>query len=404
MSAKALLRGVSLALLVVLAALNPLAASNRVEAQTTLIESSLANGTLIVDTEFYTVRLNTSVRGVLEDVVLKGVDGRVDVFDPGAPSFLSPLISVVGSGGEVLEINLSDAEWEIGVLENTSNLLVASLTPSLEGYNVSLDVNVIVSFRASLPYFTYLLAMRNSGDEALSISGPRGSVAVSVGFNNIEGNVTFAAYTVAGGYRPVVFENESLIKWVFGETQSSLLAIAPGEDAEFIVFTRPVYPLPSTALGEAGGNSSSITVFYPNMTLNALETRTLSLDIGYVPADPIPLALAGLGDAMERLGGNFSAAIEYLISLPERVEEMNATIRNLEETLESLRSQVDNLTETLERYQGIEDFYKSDVKRYQDLANRFREELRGSNQRMIAAATAGIILGFIGGIIARRRY
>ncbi len=401
-----MLRGLYiLVLLLVPAIYMPLSgAFSTVWAQGAQIESSFENGTLVVATEFYSVRFNGSVRGVMEDITVNSLDGRIDVFDQGLPSIFDVTIWVSKGAGEPLEVDLSAVEWNITVLENTSSLLVAAFNPSLEGYNASIDVRVIVSFRASVPYFTYLLAIRNSGEEDISLSSPRGGIAVRAGFNHAGYNVTFAAYTIAGGYRPVVFTNETRLTWVFGQTGSTIIALASREEPEFAVIARPLSPVPERAVARTEANSSLVTVIYPNITLKPLETTLLSIDVGYVPADPIPLALAGIADALERLGPEASSLINDLLELPSQLEVMNRTIQDLEERVESLQDRVENLTETLENYQGIEDFYKSDIKRLQDQVKRLRDELRGSNERMIAGIAAGIILGFIGGLIARRRY
>ena len=373
-------------------------------AQAARIEASLENNTLTVDTEFYSIKLNASVSGIIEDITVKSSRGRIDVFDNGLPSIFSATIWVLDSNGEPLEIDLSSVEWNISVLENTSSLLVASFSPSLVGYNASIDVRIIASFRASIPYFTYLLAVRNSGEGELSLSSPRGSVAVRVGFNNTGHNVSFTAYTIAGGYRPVAFTNETELTWIFGQAPSTIIALASGEEPVFAVMTRPLNPVPERALARTEGNSSVVTILYPNATLKPLESMLISIDVGYIPADPVPLALAGIADALDRLGPEASSLVEDLIRLPSQVEAMNRTIQDLEERVESLQERVENLTDELKNYQGIESFYKSDIRKLQDQVNRLRGELRSSNERMIAGIAGGIILGFIGGLIARRRY
>jgi hypothetical protein len=399
------LRGLSLALLILLPLAYPALGLHSVAgAREALLESTTGNGTLTVETVFYSVKFNVSVGGLIEDLTLKTAGGEVDVFDQGLPSPFGSTIYLSGGGGEVIEIELSRAEWEISVLENTSKLLVASFTPSLEGYNASVDVRVIASFRASIPYFTFLLAVTNRGDSDLSLAGPEGGVAMGLGFTAAGGNVSFAVYTIAGGYRPLVFENESTITWVFGGRQSTLLAVVQAAGPGFVVMARPLDPVPSRAVGVSEANASSITIVYGNATLGPKEARAFSLDIGYIPAEPVPLALAGIGDAVEGLGGNLSLSVERLLELPDLVEEMNETIRSLEERVDSLSNQVENLTETLEEYRGIESFYKSDIRKYQNQVERLRSELRDSGQRLLAGIAVGVILGFVGGLVARRRY
>lgn len=297
--------------------------------------------------------------------------------------------------------------WRATVVANTSELITISLEPSdgaLEDVK-PLRVSAIMRFLTWAPWIEYSITFTNPTGSNVVLRGPSGGpeLYLIVYTNETErwsGVVVDAGGKALGGARlasgeerlaialssaSLIYESNKKIGYVAGLSR-------PSPETVIVGFYR----------GKVGNATVPNAVTIAIRLLDAYIIRpeqslTISLRVSYVPYNPVLLLASGLEGAA--VVANQTAYLD-LLTLGQRnpLEALAEASR----TIESLRTQVNNLTRKVAELEGLRSYWENEMKILRDEISGLRSSLSSRNVLTIGLAALAAILGFAGGLIAKR--
>jgi len=343
------------------------------------INAAQANGTIIVETLFYRLSINSST-GVPTSFQVKDQDGTLYNANGHPPGIV--LVYANDTGAVIVEwgsIELVDAG------ENYRLVVLSQPLNAPEGLKATLV------FSSNYPFIDvivepagegllYVGTVLNPELEWVMATSYYNATQFQASGANITGLTTFPG--------PIV----------------SLAALGGANitDIAYLVALTPIPGYTTTTLAGAynatqvNGTGTLYTLVY---ALGDGQGR-IGVRVTIARYSAYALAVSGAYDAVASVYSRARDDLKSLIYFEKLVAALNETIANLRETVDKLREENANLSKALEEYKGCEATWKSEVEVLKQRCDTLESMLQSAGIRTVAAFVGGVVLGLIGGLYA----
>jgi len=353
---------------------------------------SMANDTLIIDSTYYKITINTT-NGIIKSLVFK-MDGEYVLHPKETPPIALAFAS--STNGEN-NLNLTLVEFaNVEVIDYGNGLITVVFSePLTKGYQGTLQI--IMDY--TKPYLDFVFTAP-PGTTALIVAG-NSSLADQwvISLSVFEGQVlnTYAsnetgARLVAGGFDAAVMagiisdNNTNTLNYVFG------LSALPGYKGPDFVGMFDKNNIFVTNYNVTDETLVLGAIFYP-----ANET-TAALRVTVATYDPYIVLAGNLVRPINAIYENLLQDLKPILYYTRYAQIINNTIQTLRDQITRLQEENANLSKQLAELQGCESYWKAELEKVRyDLA-RVQDQLQRMGAVSIGAFFLGIILGVIGGV------
>ena len=351
------------------------------------------NDTLIVDSTFYRIEVNTTT-GIITMIVSK-TDQEYDLHPEGVPPLVLAYAPAGGAGEETLNLTLVEF-GNVTVVDYGRGVLAIEFSdPQVEGFEGSMTLIIdytkpYLDVVASIPKGTTALVlaadMALADQWALAYSSFQGDVL------NVYTTTSMGATTVAGSLEAAVMagiavENETtVLRYVYG------YASLPGYKGPDLIgmFNKSLIRI--TGYNPSDNTIALGAIFYP-----ASQTM-VALRVSLFHYDPYAVLASGLLRPVQGLYDGVLGDVKPILYYTRFAEAINATIENLRSQVDQLREENRNLSKQLAEMQGCESYWKTELEKARMDLDRVQSQLQRMGAVSIAAFIIGIILGVAGGV------
>jgi len=354
------------------------------------INYTFLNGTLIVDSTFYRITVNTS-NGIIESITFK-LDKDYQLYPSGTPP-----IAVAYAPVEVRDNpNLTLVEFSrVDVVDYGEGVLtILFQEPKTPGFDGSLTI--VLDY--TKPYLDFVLDV------------PPGTTALIVAANSTLADTWILSASVyeAGAIKLYTTTEKGAQGVGGGFDAAAMIGVTQNNDTNILSYVYGMAAIPGYKgpdfIGMFGKDQIHVTnytvgddaivlgaMFYPqNNSLIGVRVSTFKYDPYAVVASNLVRPISAVYDGVIN-------DIKPIIYYTQYVKVINNTIQTLNDQIARLQEENANLSKQLAELQGCESYWQAELQKLRlDLA-RVRDQLQTMGAVSIAAFIAGIILGVIGG-------
>ncbi len=373
--------------------------------------NKLANNTILVETEFYSLILDGDKGGITRLAVKDG-GSQVDMLRDG-DLIPIPLIDITTGpgGGEYTRSlgnltytldypsSLSLGNWSVEVVYNDSLKLVVELKPgdsALEDIKPATAV-ARITFHSWTPIIEYTLTITNPTSDTLMLSGRNGSAVIGVRIN--DGDTTWRYAVRTGGNISIVDSVDApaqdvskvfLFRSLDGRIRYiAYIGVEPGAEA--------VKGFRGISTGNYTSNETfNLLLDYGDPELGPGESINISLTFTYIKANPFLLSEIGILEDVIEIDEKVLADIKTAAAYQDIINDLNETVNSLRERVKNLQQTLEEKNKKLEECKGCEDYWKTELNVLKNRVDQLEANARNAGLRQVIAFIAGLILGFIG--------